>query len=115
MKSNICPPGSDINVDEFKVTKKLFDKVMALDKSMLGINEDIVEQHVPFNSSWYPNGTSASLYMTLPSSPPRNCTHDRNHQKKKGSHSCRTRPNKMKLISPLPDCLLNSVHPSLEI
>ena len=41
-----------------------------------------VEQHVPFDSSCYPNGTSAPLYMTLPSSPPRNRTHDRKHQKK---------------------------------
>ena len=74
-----------------------------------------VKEHVPFDSSCYPNGTSASLYMTPPSSPPRNFTHDQKHQKKKlGSHSCCKRPNKLKLILPLPDCKFNSVHHSLK-
>ena len=108
------PPCSDINTNEFKVTKELFDEVMALDKSLFDANEVDVEQHVPFNSSCYPDGANASLYMRSPSSPPRNCTHDRKHQKRKGSHSRRTKPNKLKLILPLPDCKLNYVHHSLK-
>ena len=43
------PPGSDINVKEFKLTKKLFDKVMAIDNSSFGTNEMDLEKHVPFN------------------------------------------------------------------
>ena len=31
------PHSSDINVDEFEVTKELFDKVMTLDKSMFNV------------------------------------------------------------------------------
>ena len=50
------------------------------------------------------------MYMRPPSSPPRNRTHDQKHQKKKGSYSCRTKPNKLKSISPLPDFRLNLVH-----
>ena len=74
-----------------------------------------VEQHVPFDSSCYPNGTSASLYMTPPSSPPRNCTHDWKHQKKKlGLHSCQTKPNKLNLILPLLYYKLNFIHHSLK-
>ena len=56
---------------------------MALDKTMLDVDENDVDQHVLFDSSQYPNGTSASLYMTLPSSPPRNRTHGQEYQKKK--------------------------------
>jgi len=37
------PPGSDIDVDKFEVTKELFDKVTALDKSMLVVDEIDVE------------------------------------------------------------------------
>ena len=51
------------------------------------------------------------IYM-LPSSssPSRTRTHDRKHQKKKlGQHFCQTKPNKLYLISPLPDCRLNSI------
>ena len=74
-----------------------------------------VEQYVPFDSSCYSNGICASLYMTPSSSPPRNRTHDRKHQKKKmDSHSCQTKPNKLKLILFLPDCKFNSVHHSLK-
>ena len=76
------PPGSDVNVNEFEVTKELFDKVMALDKSMFDVDEDDVEQHVSFNSSHYSDGENASLYMILPLSLPRNRTHDRKHQKR---------------------------------
>ena len=73
------PLGSDIYVDEFKVTEELFGKVIALDKSMFDVNEDDVEQHVTFNSSRYPDGENSSLYMTPSLSPPRNCTYDRKH------------------------------------
>ena len=41
-------------------------------------------------------------------------THNWKHQKKKlGQHSCRTKPNKLDLIAPLPNCQLNSIHHSL--
>ena len=53
--------------------------------------------------------------MLPPSSPLRNQTHDRRHCKKKlGLHSCQTKPTKLNLISPLPDCKLNSVHHSFK-
>ena len=71
---------------------------------MFNVNEDDVEQHVPFY---------LSLIPLL--SPPTNLTHDRKHQKKKlRLHSCQTKPSKLNLISPLPDCRFNSVHHSLE-
>ena len=54
---------------------------MTHDKSMFDVNEVDVEQHVPSNSSHYPDSANDSLYMAPPSSPPRNCTHDWNHQK----------------------------------
>ena len=73
------PPGSDINVDQFKI---------ALDKSLVDVNEGDVEQYVPFYSSCYLDGSNASLNMRPPFFPPGNQTHDRKHQKKKGSHSC---------------------------
>ena len=69
-----------------------------------------VEQHVPFDSCRYPDGANASLYMRPPSSPLKNRTHDRKHQKKEGSHSRQTKPNKLNLLSPLPDFRLHSVH-----
>ena len=72
------PLGSDVNVDEFEVTKKLFDKVMALDKCMFNINDDDIEQHVPFNSSCYPDSENTSLYLSPLCSPPWNRTHDKN-------------------------------------
>ena len=83
------PPCSDIDVDvdKFEATNELFDKVMALDKSFFDVDEVDVEQNVPFNSSRYLDAANASLYMRPPFSPPRNCTHDKKHQKKKGSHS----------------------------
>ena len=37
-------------------------------------------------------------------------THDRKHQKKKGSRSRQHNPNKLNLLSPLPDFRLHSVH-----
>ena len=48
--------------------------------------------------------------MRPTSSPPRNRTHDRKHQKKKFSRSRSTKPNKLNLISALPDFQLNSLH-----
>ena len=45
------PPGSDINVKEFELTRELFDKVMALDNSSFDANKVDFEEHVPFNSS----------------------------------------------------------------
>ena len=60
------PPGSDINGDEFELTKELFDKVMALDNSSFDTNENDCEEHVPFNSSRYFDGANASLYMRPP-------------------------------------------------
>ena len=73
-------------------------------------NKNDVDQHVPFDSNRYPDGANALLYMKPPSSPPTNCTYDRKHQKKKGSHSYRTKPNKLNLLLPLPDFRLHSVH-----
>ena len=52
--------------------------------------------------------------MRPPSSPPKNHTHNRKHQKKKGSRSRRTKPNKLNLLSPLPDFCLHSVHHSVK-
>ena len=43
------PPGSDINVEAFKLTKKLFDKVMALDNSSFDTDEVDFEECVPFD------------------------------------------------------------------
>ena len=57
------PPGSDINADEVEVIQELFDKVMVLDKSMFDVDEDDVDQYVPFNSSYYPDGENTSMYM----------------------------------------------------
>ena len=68
-----CLPGSDFDVDEFKMTKELLNKVMALDD---------VEQDILFDSSRYPAGENASLYMTPLLSPPRNYMHNRKHRKK---------------------------------
>ena len=73
-------------------------------------DEDDGGELIPFDSSRYSDGANGLMYMQLPSSFPRNRTHDRKHQKKKCSHSRRTKPNKLKLISPLPDFKLNSVH-----
>ena len=74
---------SNINVEEFELTKKLFDKVMELDDSLFDANEVDFEEHVPINLRCYPDGTIALLYMRPPSSPLRNCTHDQKHQKKR--------------------------------
>ena len=80
----------------------------------LGSNCDAVknayEELVPFNSSRYPDGENGLMYMRPPSSPPRNCTRDCKHQKKKGSCSRSTKPSKLNLISPLPNFRLNSIH-----
>ena len=98
------PPGSDINVDEFKVTE-LFDKIMTLDKSMFSVEKDDVEQHIPFDSSCYPDGENSSLHMSSHSPPPRNRTHDRKHHKKKLEwYFGQTKFKKVNLILPLPDC-----------
>ena len=67
-------------------------------------------EHVPFNHNRYPDGQHGSMYMKPPVFPPRNRTHDRKHQKKKFSRSRSTKPNKLNLISPLPDFKLNSSH-----
>ena len=107
-------PGYDIDVDEFEATKELFDKVMALEISLFDADEVDVEQHVPFDSCRYPDGANASLYMRPPSPPLKNCIYDRKHQKKKGSHSRQTKPNKLNLLSPLPDFRLHSVHHSVK-
>ena len=40
----------------------MFDKVKELDKSMFDIDEDDIEQHVPFNSSYYPDSKHAFIY-----------------------------------------------------
>ena len=61
-------PGSDINVKEFELTKELFDKVMALNNTSFDANKVDWEEHVPYNSSRYPNVANASLYMSPPSS-----------------------------------------------
>ena len=49
------------------------------------------------------------MYMRPSSSPPRNRTHDRKHQKKKFSRSRSTKPSKLNLVRPLPDSQLNSL------
>ena len=108
------PSGSDINVKEFELTKELFDKGMSLDNSSFDANKIDCEGHAPFDSSGYPNGANTSLYTKPPSSRPTNPTHDRKYQKKKGSHSCRTKPDKLKLISPLPNFRLHSIHYSVK-
>ena len=86
---------------------------MALDKSIFDVDDDGVEQQVPFNPNRYSNGEHSSMYI-LPfsySSPSRTITHDQKHQKKKLRHnSCQTKPNSLYLISLLPDCQLNSIH-----
>ena len=43
------PPGSNINVEEFELTKGLFDKVMALDNSSFDADKVECEKHVPFD------------------------------------------------------------------
>ena len=72
-------PGSDINVEELELTKELFNKVMALDTSSFDADKVDCEEHVPFDSSRYPDGANASLYMqpssSSSSSSPRNRTH----------------------------------------
>ena len=94
---------SDINVDAFDISQELFDQVIALDTGSINAEEVDVEQHIPFDSNRYADGANASLYMRPPSSPPKNRTHDRKHQKKKGSRSRQNKPNKLNLLSPLPD------------
>ena len=74
------------------------------------VDENDYKEHVPFNPYCYPDGQHGAMYMGPPSSPPRNRTHDRKYQKKKLSHSRSTKPNKLNLISPLPDFQLNSFH-----
>ena len=73
-------------------------------------DENDSEVHVPFDSHRYPDGQHVPMYMRPPSSQPRNRTHDRQHQKKKFSRSRSTKPNKLNLISPLPDFQLHSLH-----
>ena len=81
-----------------KVTKK---------KRLDSVVED---EHVLFDLNRYADGANALLYMRPSSSPPRNRTHDRKHQKKKGSRSRQHKPNKLNLLLPLPDFRLHSVH-----
>ena len=71
---------------------------------------DYYEEHVPFDPQCYPDGQHGAMNMKPPLLPPRNRTHDRKHQKKKFSWSRSTKPNKLNLISPLPDFKLNSSH-----
>ena len=73
-------------------------------------DENYYDELVPFDPSRYPDGANGAMYMRPPLSPPRNRTHDRKHQKKKSSRSRSTNPNKLNLISPLPDFQLNSLH-----
>ena len=42
-------------------------------------DENDYEKLVPFDPSRYPEGANGEIYMQPPSSPPRNCTHDRKH------------------------------------
>ena len=84
------PPGSPCNTDD--------------------ADENDYEEYVPFDPHRYPDGQHGAMYMRSLSSPLRNCTHDRKHQKKKFSRSRSTKPNKLNLISPLPDFQLNSLH-----
>ena len=106
------PPGNDIDVDDLEVTNKLLYKIMTLDKSMFDVNEDDIKQHFPFDPSSYPDNDHGSMYMFPPSSPLyRIKTHNWKHQKKKSrQNSCCTKPNKLGLILPLPNCYLNSIH-----
>ena len=66
-----CPLGADIDIDidvdidEFEVTKGLYDKIMALDKCMFDVNEDDVEQHIPFDPSRYPDGENGVCICCL--------------------------------------------------
>ena len=73
----------------------------------LGSNCDACENYykelVPFDQSCYPDSENGAMYMRSPSSPPRDRTHNCKHQKKKSSVSRSTKPNKLTLISPLPD------------
>ena len=48
----------------------------------------VKDEHVPFDSNHYADGVNALLYMRPPSSPPRNRTHDKEHQKRERSR-CR--------------------------
>ena len=73
-------------------------------------DENEYEELVRFDPSYYPDDSNGLMYMQPPSSPPRNSIHDYKHQKKKGSRSRSTEPNKLNLISPLPDFRLNSIH-----
>ena len=72
--------------------------------------EDDCEELVPFDLSRYPDGENGLMYMRPPSSPPRSRTHVCKHQKKKGPCSRSTKPNKLHLISTLPDFKLMLVH-----
>ena len=85
---NVKKKMRDVNVDEFDISKELFDQVMALDTGSFDADEVDVEQHVPFDSNHYADGVNALLYMRPPSSPPRNRTHDKEHQKRERSR-CR--------------------------
>ena len=73
-------------------------------------DENDYKELVPFDPRRYPDGANGAMYMRPPSSSARNCTHDRKHQKKKSSCSRSMKPNKLNLISPLPDFRLNSIH-----
>ena len=68
------------------------------------------KEHVPFDPHRYPDGQHGEMHMRPPLSPPRNYTHDHKHQKKKFSKSRSNKPNKLNLISLLPDFQLNSLH-----
>ena len=51
------------------------------------IKNDYYTEHVPFNHHRYPDGQHCAMYMNPPLLPPRNCTHERKHQKRKFSWS----------------------------
>ena len=105
------PPGSpcnqndDVRKNDYSEEKKENEN----DYSEKNKNDNY-DEHVPFNHHRYPDGQHGAIYMKPPLLPPRNCTHDRKHQKKKFSRSRSVKPNKLNLISPLPDFQLNSLH-----
>ena len=104
LNSDCVSPNSDKNSNDIGPST---ERPLGSDRDA---DEDDGKELVPFDSSRYPDGTNGLMYMKPPTSPPRNRTHDQKYQKKKGSYSRKTKPNKLKLISLLPDFRLNLVH-----
>ena len=72
-------------------------------------NDDEVDQYVQFDAGRFPDGANGSMYMKPPSPSPKAQRFARKHQKKRlGQHSRRTTPNKLNLITPLPDSQVHS-------